>query len=214
MKCSVSRVWLFVSPWTIATRPLCLWDSHLRILEWVVMPSSRGSSMDIFPTQGLNLTQGLNSHLLCLLHWQIGSLPLAPPRKLYYPNSKSKSLNCIWLSTALRTVPRQAPLCLLQARILEWVAIPFSRGSFWTWSPALQADSLLSEPSGKPFNKSIVYCAPNAWRASGPCRWWLTFKPPAATAASGSLLEIQNSRCHSNLHYGKTLSINSPKSRI
>ena len=27
----------------------------------------------IFPTQGLNLC------LLCLLHWQLGSLPLAPP---------------------------------------------------------------------------------------------------------------------------------------
>ena len=25
------------------------------------------------------LTQGLNLHLLCLLHWQAGSLPLAPP---------------------------------------------------------------------------------------------------------------------------------------
>ena len=41
------------------------------------------------------------------------------------------------------------------ARILEWVAIPFSRGSAWpmdrTSSPALQADSLLSEPpAGKP----------------------------------------------------------------
>ena len=42
---------------------------------------------------------------------------------------------------------------ILQARILEWVAIPFSRGSFWprdrTWSPALQADSLPSQPPGK-----------------------------------------------------------------
>ena len=37
-----------------------------RILEWVAMPSSRGSS----PTQGLNLS------LLCFLHWQLGSLPL------------------------------------------------------------------------------------------------------------------------------------------
>ena len=26
-------------------------------------------------------TQGLNSCLLCLLHWQVGSLPPAPPRK-------------------------------------------------------------------------------------------------------------------------------------
>ena len=35
------------------------------------MPSSRGFS-----------TQGTNRHLLCLLHWQAGSLPLAPPGKL------------------------------------------------------------------------------------------------------------------------------------
>ena len=31
--------------------------------------------------QGIFLTQGLNLSLLCLLHWQIGSLPLAPPGK-------------------------------------------------------------------------------------------------------------------------------------
>ena len=30
---------------------------------------------------GIFLTQGLNRHLLCLLHWQAGSLPLAPPGK-------------------------------------------------------------------------------------------------------------------------------------
>ena len=43
---------------------------------------------------------------------------------------------------------------ILQARILEWVAIPFSRGSSQPGielaSPTLQADSLLSEPPGKP----------------------------------------------------------------
>ena len=31
--------------------------------------------------QGLYRTQGLNPHLLCLLQWQGGSLPLAPPGK-------------------------------------------------------------------------------------------------------------------------------------
>ena len=40
-----------------------------------------------------------------------------------------------------------------QARILEWVAYPFSRGSSQprneTGFPALQADSVLSEPLGK-----------------------------------------------------------------
>ena len=31
--------------------------------------------------QGVFLTQGSNLHLLCLLHWQADSLPLAPPGK-------------------------------------------------------------------------------------------------------------------------------------
>ena len=45
---------------------------------------------------------------------------------------------------------------ILEASLLEWVAISFSRGSSWgspgiePTSPALQADSLLSEPLGKP----------------------------------------------------------------
>ena len=43
---------------------------------------------------------------------------------------------------------------ILQAIVLEWVAIPSSRGSFQlraqTRSLALQADSLPSEPPGKP----------------------------------------------------------------
>ena len=43
---------------------------------------------------------------------------------------------------------------VFQARILEWVAISFSRGSSQprdqTWSPTLQADSLAAEPQGKP----------------------------------------------------------------
>ena len=40
----------------------------------------------------------------------------------------------------------------LQARILEWVAIPFSKGSSWPkdWTcVSCIADSLLSEPPGK-----------------------------------------------------------------
>ena len=48
---------------------------------------------------------------------------------------------------------------ILQARILEWVVIPFSEdlpnaGIKLTFA-ALQADSLLSEPPGNPFIISI-----------------------------------------------------------
>ena len=43
---------------------------------------------------------------------------------------------------------------ILQARILEWIAISFSKGSFQprdrTQSPALEADALTSETPGKP----------------------------------------------------------------
>ena len=44
---------------------------------------------------------------------------------------------------------------ILQARILEWVAFPFSRGPFQTRSPALQVDSLSAEPQGKPKNTGV-----------------------------------------------------------
>ena len=48
---------------------------------------------------------------------------------------------------------------ILQASRLEWIAIVFSSGSSWprnqTWSPALQGDSLPSEPPVKP--KSSEY---------------------------------------------------------
>ena len=47
----------------------------------------------------------------------------------------------------------------LQARILEWVAIPFSRGSSNTEikprSPALQENSLPAKPPGKPKNTGV-----------------------------------------------------------
>ena len=52
--------------------------------------------------------------------------------------------------------PRPEPSVhgFLQARILEWVAISFSRGSSWpgnqTRSPTLRTDTLPSEPPGKP----------------------------------------------------------------
>ena len=48
-----------------------------KILEWVAMPSSRESSQLRYRTQYLRL-----------LHWQVGSLPLAPPGRLKFYQSK------------------------------------------------------------------------------------------------------------------------------
>ena len=47
---------------------------------------------------------------------------------------------------------------ILQARILEGVAVPISRGSSQPRSPTLQADSLPAEPHGSPRRLERVAC--------------------------------------------------------
>ena len=48
---------------------------------------------------------------------------------------------------------------IFQARVLEWVAIPFSRGSSkprdWTQVSCIAGDSLLAEPTGMPKNTGV-----------------------------------------------------------
>ena len=65
----LSRVGLSAAPWTIAYQaPLSMEFSRQEY--WSELP---------FLLQRILLTQGLNLHLLRLLHWQVDSLPLAPP---------------------------------------------------------------------------------------------------------------------------------------
>ena len=60
----------------LSTKLLCPWDFPGKNTGVGCHALLQG----IFPTQGLNL------HLLCLVHWEVGSLPLAPPGKpnLFY----------------------------------------------------------------------------------------------------------------------------------
>ena len=86
-----------------------------RILGWVDMPSSRGSS------------QSRDQTYVSLLHWQAGSLPLAPPRK---PQMSEVAQSSPTLCNPVDCSPPGSSVHgILQARILEWVAISFSRGS-------------------------------------------------------------------------------------
>ena len=56
------------------------------------------------------------------------------------------------------SIPGSSIHWIFQARVLEWVAISFCRGSYWPRaepvSLTLQADALLSEPPGKPCRQS------------------------------------------------------------
>ena len=62
-----SRVQLFATHGLQPARVLCPWDS----------PGKNTGVGCHFLLQGILLTQGSNQHLLCLLNWQVDSLPLS-----------------------------------------------------------------------------------------------------------------------------------------
>ena len=94
-----NRVWLFLILWIVAHQ----------------VPMSMGfSGVDCYALlQGIFLSQGSNPHLLCLLPWQSGSLPLAPPGKQNIRLNDSSwfrtycSFNCNLLS--IHSDPRVRP---------------------------------------------------------------------------------------------------------
>ena len=74
-----SHVQLCATLWTIACQaPLSMGFSRQE--HWSGLTC---------PHQGIFPTQGSNSHLLGLLHWQASSLPLAPPGKAQTPNDNT-----------------------------------------------------------------------------------------------------------------------------
>ena len=95
------------TPWTVACQvPLSMGIIQSRILEWVVISFSRGSS------QPRNWTQVSCIAGRFFTDWAMKEAKVAPLCPTLY-NPRDYIVHGI-----------------LQARILEWVAIPFSRGSF------------------------------------------------------------------------------------
>ena len=78
-------------------------------------------------------TQGSNPHLFCLFHWQAGSLPLVPPGKPDGSHVVLGTQSCPTLCSPIDcSPPNYSVHGISQPRILEWIAISFSRGSSWT----------------------------------------------------------------------------------
>ena len=94
-----------------------------RVLEWGAIAFSRGSSQprDQIP------------RLLCLLHWQADSLSLALPGNpicLLFCCCCSVTQSCPTLCDPMDcSLPGSSIHGIFQARVLEWVAISFTRGS-------------------------------------------------------------------------------------
>ena len=142
---SLSRVRLFATPWTVAHQaPPSM--AFSRQEYWSGLPFLL---QGIFPTQGLN--PGLPHSGQTLYHLR------------HQGDPKVKSLSEVAQSCPTLCDPMDCSLPgsshgILQARVLEWVAISFSRGSpnpgIQPWSSAFQADTLTSEPPGK--ERSII----------------------------------------------------------
>ena len=106
----------FENLWTVAAMLICPWDSAGKNTEVACHA--------LF--QGIFLTQGSNPYLL---HWQVDSLTLSH-RGYPYGLVCTKLLSHAQISVTPWTLACQASVCrILQARILEWVAFPFCRGS-------------------------------------------------------------------------------------
>ena len=109
----------------------------------------------------------VNTFVPCVVQCNMHSLKKNVNLKRIKCNSRTK--NILKLTAVKVKVSQSCPtLCnpmdytvhgILQARILEWVPFPFSRGSSNSGiilrSLALQADSLPAEPQGKPKNTGV-----------------------------------------------------------
>jgi len=87
----------------------------------------------IFPTQGLNLC------LLCLLHWQAGSLPLAPPGEPSTMSLSSVAQSCPTLGDPMNPSTPGLPV---HHQLLEFTQTHAQRVS-----DAIQPSHPLSSPS-------------------------------------------------------------------
>ena len=65
--------------------------------------------------QGIFPTQGSNLHFLCLLHWQMGSLPLVPPEK---PHDHTSAPKCLF--TRLHAFLGIQSSCSSSQQPLDW----------------------------------------------------------------------------------------------
>ena len=121
----------------------------------------------------------------------------SPPHLLPWKSMKVKLLSCVWLFVTPRTVVYQASPSMGFSRQEYWSGLPFpSPGDLPNVgieprSAALEADTLLPEPSGKPFCLGRVYLtslpfgqSPASSRQGAP---WQPFHVDLSTESGAAL---------------------------
>ena len=135
-----------------------------RIRKWVAFPFSRGSTQP--KDQSRSLASQADSLPTELYYSEIKRNELSIHDKAWRNHNyillseRRVSQSCLIICDPMDcSLPGSYVYGILQTRILEWVAIPFSRGSSCPGieprSPTLQADALLSEPPGNPIHSML-----------------------------------------------------------
>ena len=114
--CLVAKLWsTFVTLWSTAHQLLCPWD----------FPGKNTGVGCHFLLQGIFQAQGLNLHLL---HWQAESISLShqgsPTTWWWFGRLVAK--RCPTHDPMDCSLPDSSVHGILQARMLEWVAVSFS----------------------------------------------------------------------------------------
>ena len=115
----------FVTPWTVPTRPLCPWDFPGKNTGWNGLPFL--SSGDL-PDPGIE-PKCLHCRWI-LYHWATKEACNKFDKDLK-SMCVCSSLSHVWLCNSMDcSLPGYSVHGILQARTLEWVTVPFSRGFF------------------------------------------------------------------------------------
>ena len=128
-------------------------DSPALHAEQLRFPSGMGCH---FLLHGIILTQESSLHLLCLLHWQVDSLPLVPPWSPICGSCSCCLLSQVWFFCHPMDGSPQAPLSMGFPRQEYWSGVPFpppgalSDPGIAPASPAW-ADSVLLSHQGSPY---------------------------------------------------------------
>ena len=137
---SLSRVRLFVTLWTAAHWLLCPWDFPGK---------NTGVGFHVL-LQGIFPTQRLHPCLFCLLHWQAGSLPLAPLPSNYTPREQLKRNENICPHKSVQLLSH------VQLFATPWTA---ARQPYLSIANSRSLLKLMSIESEMPSNRLIV-CGP------------------------------------------------------
>ena len=119
---SLSRVWLFATPWTVAYQVPQSMGFLPRQEYWSGLP---------FPSPGDLLSPGIESSSPALAG---GFFTTEPPWKAVdlFESEREVAQSCLTLCDPMDcSLPGSSVHGIFQARVLEWVVIFFSRGSSW-----------------------------------------------------------------------------------